>query len=361
MNHSREDGNMSVPMPRYDLEEVAKALHVSLPASLAGLQHAGEDFTERVEPAALLDPGASEIWGGQMLPDSLPLFDNDAGDRILARFAMDGSIREFVEWRHEGSGWWPTDLVPGYESPIASLQREAKEALRSGLRAYCDEHGGAGAFAEDLGVSWAVMSSWLDDDDLIDADARARIRKKTSLDDRALFTQDWALAEHLAQSASRLRADLAWPGAVFGRAADRRREPKLAITGYVASLKGLRTTAAFTEVWDVPGSPYPFAASRLKELTGNSQPKDANILACLTGDLELVRKYWMDTGSAQLKAGQAVAAYESFFRAGWDWYFTNDMEVVLGHLVQAADATGSSALSALSRLHLRSWEAVTSR
>jgi len=86
------------------LRRGANELFISLPASVAALQQAGEEFSERVEPAELLDPGSAAVWGGQMLPDSLPLFDNDAGDRILARFAMDGSIREFVEWRHEGSG-----------------------------------------------------------------------------------------------------------------------------------------------------------------------------------------------------------------------------------------------------------------
>jgi len=52
------------------------------------------------------------------------------------------------------------------------------------------------------------MSSWLHDNDLIDADSRARIRKKTSLDDRTLFTQDWARVEQLAQKASRLRTEI---------------------------------------------------------------------------------------------------------------------------------------------------------
>ena len=350
-----------MPMPRSGFEEVAKVLHVSLPASVAALQDAGEEFSERVEPATLLDPRSATIWGGQMLPDCLPLFGNGSGDCILVRFTMDGSVREFVEWHHEGSGWCPSELVPGYESPIASLGLGAEGALYSGLRAFCDEHNGAGALAEELGVPWPVMSSWLDDNDLIDADSRARIRKKTSLDDRALFTQDWPRAEEFALRASAIRADLAWPGTVLGRAAERRRQLKPAVTRYVESLKGLRTTASFTEAWDGTGSSCAFAAARLQALGGNNQPEDAHVRACLTGDLDAVREHWMATGSAQLKAGQATDAYESFFRAGWDWYFTNDMEIVLNRLVEAADAAGSKALGALARLHLRSWEAMMSR
>lgn len=341
-------------MPRADFRRVERELHISLPSSAVDQQEVGE-YSEPIDPAALLDPRSSTIWGGQMPPDCLPLFGNGCGDAVLARFAMDGSLHEFIEWHHEGGGWHPTDLVPGYESPTARLRRGTEQSLRSGLEKYCQEHGG-GSLADALGIAWPAMMDWLADTDRIDGVSRERIRREISLPDSVLFTQDWPRAEELALQANTIRTDLAWPGVVLGRAAERRRDVTAAAAWYVQSLKGLQSTSAFTEPWNGSGRPY--SATRLREVGQVAQPHDAHTRACLTFDVEVMRKHWMDLGSMRLREGRATEAYDCFFRAGWDWFSTNDMEAVLDHLVKAADDAGSKAMGALARLHLSSLRAL---
>src|SRR5688500_20374983 len=52
---------------------------------------------------------------------------------------------------------------------------------------------------------------------------------------------------------SKSRGDLAWPGAVLGRIAERRGDVKGAEEWYRRSLEGLQTTQSFTEQWNDPG------------------------------------------------------------------------------------------------------------
>lgn len=64
-------------------------------------------FSERIEPERLLDEQTSPIWGGQMLPDTLPIVDNGCGDVLCMRFAPDGTMRGIIRWDHESGLWRP--------------------------------------------------------------------------------------------------------------------------------------------------------------------------------------------------------------------------------------------------------------
>jgi len=330
-------------------EQLEKRLHVSVPPILRGDGGFGE-FDEPIEPAAILDPESSVVWGGMMLPDALPVLGNGCGDVILARFGSDGSVVELVEWRHVGCLWPPTDVVPGFEAPVAALERDAEDALASGLERYCHENGGEG-LANSVGVPWSTMAAWLADTDKIDETSRARIRMATSLTGGELFSQHWDRAEAAASAASTRRADLAWPGAVLGRLAERRGDGQGAAEWYRRSLEGLQTTPSLTALWDEPG--VPFVVSRLRAL-GTVAPAATHLAACLGGDSTVVRAHWIEAGDLRLRDGRALEAYGCYMRAGWDWHFTNDMAVVLERLTGAADAAGSRAWTALARLHLQS-------
>jgi len=61
-------------------------------------------YNEPFNPKETVDH-AKHIWGGQMLPDTLPILGNGMGDCVNVRFNGDGSISEFVEWHHEGGHW----------------------------------------------------------------------------------------------------------------------------------------------------------------------------------------------------------------------------------------------------------------
>ncbi|MBN1765941.1 MAG: SMI1/KNR4 family protein [Sedimentisphaerales bacterium] len=68
------------------------------------------NFGEPISPENLLDPDSSTIWGGLMVPDSQPVLGNGCGDCICIRFSPDGSVREMMNWSHEGCYWMPYGL-----------------------------------------------------------------------------------------------------------------------------------------------------------------------------------------------------------------------------------------------------------
>src|SRR5207237_7281850 len=45
------------------------------------------------------------IWGGAMLPDTVPVLGNLGGDYLCLRINPNGSVAEVVAWLHEGSFW----------------------------------------------------------------------------------------------------------------------------------------------------------------------------------------------------------------------------------------------------------------
>jgi len=46
-------------------------------------------------------PDGSGIWGGAMLPDTLPMLGNGCGDCLCLRFRPDGTVSEVIRWLHE--------------------------------------------------------------------------------------------------------------------------------------------------------------------------------------------------------------------------------------------------------------------
>src|SRR5260370_22263479 len=180
----------------------------------------------------------SDIWGGQMLPDTLPVLGNYGGDYLCLRFRPDGRVSEVVRWLHESSLWTPygnslneallfdaaiskkhadnagsrdTSGLPAFASWAlqsldidasrrASLENElsvralfeaglattaarleiCKEGLSSQLLAYCRRKGG-GRLAEQLGVDWLRLSRWLVDTDLIPNSFKENLTKATGI------------------------------------------------------------------------------------------------------------------------------------------------------------------------------------
>jgi len=64
-------------------------------------------FNQRVDRARLLDPSSGAVWGGLMLPDSLPLVSDGGGNALCLRFGFDGAVAEVIHWDHKGSLWKP--------------------------------------------------------------------------------------------------------------------------------------------------------------------------------------------------------------------------------------------------------------
>lgn len=310
-------------------------------------------FDEPIEAGDILDSGTGVVWGGQMLPDSLPVSNTGCGDVVLLRFNPDGSLREPVEWYHETGTWHPADLRDAYPCRVAALMWQAFEVLESPFHRFCVHDFGGWRLAEHLGMEWSQVSAWLTDTARIPASQRERLVVLASTDDGdAFFFQDWERARLLASESHELRPDLAWPGIVVGRFHERAGRWQEAADWYARSLTGFATTVALTEAWDCDA--WSFASRRLGrclQASDSACPERVAPMIVRPDPSGAVRNYWMERGRRLLKAGDGPGAYESFYRAGWDWYFTNDMDEVLAHLVKAADLAGSKALAALARLH----------
>src|SRR5690606_36855447 len=70
-------------------------------------RHAGgAEFSQPQSPDQLIEPDGS-IWGGFMLPDTLPIVGNDYGDWLCLRIAPDGQVSEVLHWSHGGGDWIP--------------------------------------------------------------------------------------------------------------------------------------------------------------------------------------------------------------------------------------------------------------
>lgn len=67
----------------------------------------GAEFHEALEPERLLEPEPGLIWGGFMLPDTLPWIGNGYGDWLCLRIDDASTVSEIVHWSHAGGSWAP--------------------------------------------------------------------------------------------------------------------------------------------------------------------------------------------------------------------------------------------------------------
>lgn len=264
-----------------------------------------------VKPGDLLDPKSSIIWGGQMLPDSLPVLDNGAGDTISMRINPDGTVKEFVQWNHEGATWRPCarsfteaiilDISKTLEGCVANesrfdlesslfswaaaclglpddqlsvlksqfensesfqisilLEHEIAEIgvrniltenlLESPLLKYAKQNGG-GLIAKKLKVPWDVFRIWLDDSSQVPRKYYRKLETIIGLPIDELFAVNWDKAVEHAKAVIRSRKDLAWPFAVLGRYSENHERIEEAIEFYVAGLQAMNPTQDFTALW----------------------------------------------------------------------------------------------------------------
>lgn len=67
----------------------------------------GTEFHQPLAPEQLLAPEPGVVWGGFMLPDTLPWIGNGYGDWLCLRIGTDSRVTEIVHWSHVGGGWLP--------------------------------------------------------------------------------------------------------------------------------------------------------------------------------------------------------------------------------------------------------------
>jgi hypothetical protein len=369
----------------WSVQNLIERLHLSLaPEEQAWFQGGwrafdGESacYNQAFNPNDIANHG-KHVWGGQMLPDTIPIWGNGMGDCLNVRFKGDGSIFEFVEWHHEGGHWshWgysiqqvlcrncqkfgrSEELLPdisshGELSPVVIGEATCRLALKSRLHEVCRVKGG-GWLAKLLGVDWSLFKTWLFDPALIPRDKAELLSASLGIGEDELIFQDWALALEQAESVLKLRNDLAWPYAVIGWAYERQRKIPSAKDAYRAGLMKLGSSASFTANWTRTNSTRAnkFAAERLIALCDSGLDSQArDYIDSLTGGR--TREYWLNQAERASARGDHGQAYQHFYAAGWDFFFSNDMGTILSSLMMAAEKAGLGTLVVLASMHRES-------
>jgi hypothetical protein len=246
-----------------------------------------------------------------MLPDTLPVLGNGAGDVLCLRFGTNDTLAEIVEWSHDG-GWWrpygnsftealifdavltieerrihsdgavrvpplsfvrwamqwlpensatlPLDdiieagdssllkLLSSDVAVVPTLGELCKAALTNRFYQECCRRGGR-RIATQSGILWKDIEPLLFDERLMPSDFRNRLSGVVNIAQDDLFFQDWDAAVQHAAEASRLRRDICWPRAVLGWGAERNGNAQLAIQHYRDGLMSLGSSADFTQIW----------------------------------------------------------------------------------------------------------------
>jgi hypothetical protein len=259
----------------------------------------GAEFSQPQSPDQLIDPDAS-IWGGFMLPDTLPIVGNDYGDWLCLRIAADGSVSEVLHWSHGGGDWIPYgrslaealvydaasrilyDRKPEFTSPEPSPDEvfrlaewaldylpKSKETVepfwKSKTRGgdilsmllgagVCEfvarrdrclaalnnrlRREGSPRLASTLGVTWEPdFVSWQFDGELAPSDAQAKLGRHFGEPYAQLSAQDWGVAEREALQVIRKRSDLGWAIEIAAWAAEQRGDLQAAIGLYDLGLR----------------------------------------------------------------------------------------------------------------------------
>jgi hypothetical protein len=254
----------------------------------------GAEFSQPQSPDQLIDPDGS-IWGGFMLPDTLPIVGNDYGDWLCLRVGFDGTISEVLHWSHGGGDWIPYgrslsealvydaasrilyNRKPEFTAPepppeevfrlaqwalsYASNGRAAvqpfwrqptrgDEILKQLVGAKVAEtvarrdlclaalntrlrREGSPRLAASLGIAWEPdFVSWQFDGGLVPEDESAKLVEHFHEPIEQLTAQDWNVAEREALSVARKRQDLGWALETAGWAAERRGDFDAAIGLY---------------------------------------------------------------------------------------------------------------------------------
>ena len=270
-------------------------------------------FDQLIAPSSLLDPHSGAIWGGQMLPDTLPVVADGAGNALCLRFGFDGTVAEVIEWNHEGGNWksfgqsiaealvldasltlldqtdsdeqidefaiedsfayaeWATTWIPELDLSVLRVNAGELRELPSRLvklgvapvaiaQWNCRRHltsrlerlcrqVGGGKIAGSLGVTWAEFRRWLSEPRLIPGHQKEPLSTLTTVPFSELVRQDWQSAAAAAQTVLNIRVDLAWPFAVLGRFKSEQDDIAGAVDFYTAGLEASRTTEDFVASW----------------------------------------------------------------------------------------------------------------
>lgn len=213
-------------------------------------------------------------------------------------------------------------------------------------------------------VAWEPdMIQWMFDGGLIPNERRTELLEALNVDANVGEAQDWNRAAEVAKYLGACRNDLGWVFDVLGWSYERAGQIEQAIDCY---RQGILTSVFSDQSITVRTHWYDerfrkFSAARLfalKDHLPDAVRSDAylNLLwnAPLKSGRVDIRKYWFDKAQQELANQNPHAAYEAFYRAGWDVgsHELSSYVDILDGLIRASELAGWHARAAVAQIHL---------
>jgi len=368
-------------------------------------------FVEFVSPETLIDSSSNIIAGGLHLPDTLPIAGNGCGDDLLIRFATDGSIKEIIQWSHEGGSWipwgksfseallfdsvkshsdnanaeyysneeneWLLEWVLKWAIPepqrrieirqlfdkdisaivplliklnlceVACIEFMIENCLSNPLRIKCMEIGGQ-TICDEIGMKWKEMEIGLKDPSILSEHDRKIIAQYLRISVEELVTMDWSGAASWVEKITALRSDIAWPFLILKKNAEKNNNMALAAKYFESEMKAMQSTYDYPYDWLSYPFPHRQSFQQYEEYL-----KDSPSIDLIKKKVEQqARNYWIDEAERAERKGDYASAYSCWYAAGWDQYFSNDIPMILERLVKAAHSAGFSSLEKIAEHHL---------
>ena len=372
------------------------------------------EFNEPVAPTSFMSGDSGIVWGGQMLPDTLPVLENGCGDTICVRFNETGEIQEYILWEHETGSLKPianqlsevllyylinasredqlNDFDEQLQSPVIQwvlcilnftqdqlsqlrpllleeklsdkllslgiaqipmYEKLTENCLETALLRVSREIGG-GNIAKKIHVDWETFHSWFVEPELIPPKKLKKLSKKLKISEEEFTRQDWPKAFQYAKDTLSIREDIGWPYIVMGRYFEKNNAAGNAIDSYYKALKCSKMTYSFTSDWNHPNYQLSYPAQKLleyKDLLPDSILSDSYFQAAIDSDYDSIFKYWQQKAFNNEKQENYIDAYRCWYAAGWDNYVTDFMDIVLEGLVRTSQKANCITLSNLAKYH----------
>jgi hypothetical protein len=256
------------------------------------------------------------------------------------------------EIEHALGAFWASSPAVIFEQIIGAIDWPLRAKAEPGI-------------ARRFQINWEPdMVRWIFDANEVPQPRRQELCELLSLHSDLSRYQNWDQAAELARTIVGTRADIGWAYDILGWSLERSGRLEEAIDCYFqgcfASVFSDQSITVRTHWYDERFRK--FSAARLyhhydrlpESLKQNDYLKLLWFSPLREGRSE-IRRYWMSKGDAEMKAGEPAAAYESYYRAGWD-VGSHELPAyreILEGLIAAAEGAGWRARAAVAGLHLK--------
>jgi|LakMenE18May11ns_1017448.scaffolds.fasta_scaffold9944110_3 hypothetical protein len=343
----------------------------------------------------------TSIWAGLMQPDTLPLLGNGYGDWICVRINQQNSLGELIHWYHGGGDWIPVgssisqaivhDAIDSFRPKQKQMLRGAAESTQAYLSRSPEGFSlrdFTSLLSERLGDSNSAIlaqDAWQILHDrgyvsVVEHLVNCQLAADASIGDliehylnqaltdfstplSELPAEIWQTIGELCRSVTERRSDLGWSYALSGLSQQYAGQVESARETFFAS----RMASAFSDQsvrFRTHRFKQRYAKFSIAQLASENfqllevqaaDPYLNLILNCPPNQLiQSVQCYWEDRASQAESLGDHHAAYEYWYRAGWDLGVVqlSDYHKILESMARSAQAAGWHGRAKVASIHL---------